>query len=111
MELIFRLADDYVIVKIKNGQVLFSNSNTNFQRFVPIDGIMLNREGIIKEFPDLKGLPDSEMRKEAIDRFKKHIKEFNTEDEIKEYIIMELKKYGYICEKIKKEGFRAISLR
>ena len=64
----------------------------------------ISKEGVEKEFPDLEG--DVEWRKKAIERFKKKIFDFKTEEERAEYIIEDLRKFGYIPERKQKEGFR-----
>ena len=108
IELVFKFADEVVTVKIIYHDILFYNSMTNFTIPARIEGIKLNIAGILKEFPDLKGKPEAEIKQEAIRRFKEKVKTMKNENEIKDYIIEEFtKKLGYTLMLIKKEGFRA----
>jgi len=106
MKLIFELGGDFVFVKIEGKNVSFANSLTNFQQFVPIKFLKLSTEGILKEFPDLKELPEKEMKQEAIKRFRNHIKTLGGEEEVRRYIGKEFVGMGYTLKSIQKEGFR-----
>ena len=75
-------------------------------RYSTIEGLKFSKSGMIAEFPDLKNLPFEEMRKEAIKRFKEKLKTMKTEQEVTNYLIDDLKKYGYKLYKIDKKGFR-----
>lgn len=111
MEITFQRAAEIVVVRIKGNHLLFSTITTNFQQFVPIDYLQLNVDGILKEFPDLKGMPVKEMRIEALSRLKEHIKGISGEEEIKKYILEELEKYGWDAILLKKDGFRPMRLK
>lgn len=106
MDLIFEteFKNDFLIVRIRGNNVLFSNQSTNFQ-FYPIDNLVLSKEGILKEHPDLKDLSDAEIRQEAIRRVKEKIKLLSSEERIKDYIVNELKEH-YTLKKIRRDGFR-----
>jgi len=106
MKLVFELGGDFVFVKIEGKNVSFANSLTNFQQFVPIKFLKLNTEGILKQFPDLKDLSEKEMKQEAIERFRNHIKTLGGEEEIKKYIKKEFEGMGYTLKSIHKDGFR-----
>lgn len=75
-------------------------------KYTTLEGLQFNMAGIVKEFPDLEGLPFDEMRRTALKRFKEHISKFNTEEEMKNYIEKELKPSGYELISIHKLGFR-----
>lgn len=111
MELVFELGAEVVIARIEGHNILFSNSQTNFQQFVPVENLKLSTEGILKEHPDLKGLPKGEMRQEAIKRLKEHIGNLGGENEVMDYIVEELKKCGYSLKVIKKKGFRPVKVK
>ena len=111
MELVFQLANEMIVVKIEGKIVLFSTSAFNFQKFVPIEGLKLNKEGILKEHPDLKDLPFEQMKQEAIKRFRKLLDSFEHEEDVKLYVIKELEKHGYVLKTIKQKGFRPINVR
>jgi len=106
MILIFQLAEEMVIVKAQGNNILFSNSMTHFTQFVPIEVVRLNVTGILKQFPDLKDLPESEIRRTAIKRFKEHIKNLDSEMKVKNYLIEEFEKMGYVLKSVQMEGFR-----
>ena len=94
MELIFQIADEIIKIKIIGERILFANSITHFHYF-PIENVLLDKQGILKEHPDLKELPYNEMKRQAINRFKLHIHNLGGEIAIKKYIIDELTKIGY----------------
>lgn len=104
--IVFQHGDEVVVVTALGNNILFSNSQTNFNYAVPIDNVKLNIQGILKQFPDLNGLDDSEIRKRAIERFKDHIKTLNSQMEIKDYLVGEFLKMGYTLQYWQKEGFR-----
>jgi len=72
--------------------------------FGTIDNIRLDKAGTIKEFPDLKDNADWQII--ARNRFKEKINSFNSEEEIMDYIINDLKKFGYKPLYKTKQGFR-----
>lgn len=111
IELYFDYAGEIVIVKVNGHNILFSTSALNYQTFVPIESISLKREGIIKEYPDLKDKPDGLMREEAIKRLKEYIKGLGSENEVKGYVIKELESQGYILKRIKRDGFRPSNVK
>lgn len=107
MELIFELGSEIIIVKIEGRSISFSSAQNNYQGFFPIDFLKFSKEGIVKEFPDLKDKEFGEAKKEAIRRFKLHISSLEKLDDIKAYVIEEFEKMGYILRTVKREGFRA----
>ena len=72
----------------------------------PIEGLTFNIAGIIKEFPDLRGQSIIDIKKQGISRFKKHISSLKNHKEIEEYLVGDLKKYGYNYLGKKRAGFR-----
>ena len=111
MELTFTMGSEMVIVKIDGRNILFSDQQTNFQNFAPIENLKFDEPGIIKEFPDLQGWDYGDMKEEATKRFKEKIKKMETENEVKNYITGELEGKGYILQTIRREGFRPIRVR
>lgn len=69
-----------------------------------IENIKFSKSGVIREFPDLKDNPS--WRSEAIKRFKAKLSTFHTEGEKAEYIISDLRKYGFIPRYKQKSGHR-----
>lgn len=103
---IFEFAGEIFEVRVHENQVYFRKYGTSW---ATIEGLRLNREGVIREFPDLK---DKENWKQtAIRRFKDKIKSFKTEDKKIKYIIDDLKKYGYHPIAMQKKGFRVKKLK
>ena len=101
--LIFRFATDIVEVRISGNTVLFRNS-TFGSAYATIDGIQLNYEGVIREFPELK---DSvTWRSEAVAKFKDKIKDLNDETKIVHYVVEDLTKFGYVLIARQKQGHR-----
>ena len=106
IEVGFELGGDVVLVRIEGNNVTFADTTTNLSNFVPIDCLKFSKEGILKEFPELKTLEPSEMRKEAISRLKTKIKLMETEGQVLEYVKDELTKQGYTYKYIRREGWR-----
>lgn len=75
----------------------------------PIDALKLDKKGVEKEHPDLKG--KKEWREEAIKRFKKKLKSYRTEKQRMDYIKDDLQKFGYIPIAEQRSGFRPRKLR
>ena len=103
IEVLFYFGTEIIMVRIRGNHVTFVNSAMGAVEST-IDGLKLSRAGVIKEFPDLKDSPD--WNTEAIIRFKNKIKEMKTEEEIVDYIIEDLRKFGYIPKFKQKAGFR-----
>jgi len=100
--IIFQFGTETIEVRIQDNNVLFRTSPLS--GFVNISGIKLNKTGVIKEFPDLK---DKEDWKEiASKRFKDKINKMKSERERADYIIEDLKKYGYVPLYEQRQGFR-----
>lgn len=103
IDLIFELAGSFVLVRIEGSKVSFANS-TFGAYLATIDGLKLNKAGVIKEFPDLKD--NKEWRAIAITRFKDKVAAMKTEDEVAAYILEDLKGHNYIPRFKQKSGFR-----
>lgn len=104
---IFDFATGVVEVRIDGNNCLF-RSQQSYNAFYPIDGLRLDKKGVIKEHPDLKD--SNEWRQEAIKRFKEKLKTFDTEMDRINYIMEDLKKFGYKPLYIQKQGGRARKL-
>ena len=104
---IFDFAGEFVEVVIDGTNCLFRTKQFG-GALAPIDALRLDKKGVIKEHPDLKDNED--WRKEAIKRFKEKMKDYNNEKERMEYIINDLKKFGYKPLVIQKAGFRPIKV-
>jgi hypothetical protein len=101
--LIFRFASDVVEVRISGNQVLFRSSAQGSQ-YATIDGLQLNYQGVIREFPELKDSP--EWKSEAIAKFKDKVKELSDETKIAHYVTEDLTKFGYVLIARQKQGHR-----
>jgi len=103
--IIFQLASEMIDVRIDNETVWFRTQGSSF---VTIDSIRLDKQGVIKEHPDLKD--NENWREEAIKRFKEKIKTMTTEEQRANYIIEDLTKFGYKPLYRQKSGFRVEKL-
>lgn len=103
---IFTFASEVVEVRVDQTNVFFRSSSN--QGFADITGIKLDKQGVIKEFPDLKDKED--WKKQAQERFKSKIKQLANEEERVKYIIEDLSKHGYKPKYIQKQGFRPVKL-
>jgi len=101
--LIFYYGTDIVYIRIDGHRVTFSNSAMGAVEST-IEGLKLSKSGVTKEFPDLKDRED--WKEEAIRRFKEVIMVMHDEEAIAEYVIQDLKKYGYTPKWKQKSGFR-----
>jgi hypothetical protein len=107
IEVIFYFGTDIVMVRIREHNITFVNSAMGAVEST-IEGLKLSKSGAIKEYPDLKDRDD--WKEESIKRFKAKIFELNDEEAIAEYIIMDLKKYGYVPKWKQKQGFRRVKI-
>lgn len=105
--LTFQRANEMVLIHINGNKVTFG-STVFGAAMADIDGLKLDFQGTIREFPDLKD--DLEWREKAIERFKKHIKTLKSEDKISDYIIYELRNKGYTPKLKQKAGFRQVRI-
>lgn len=103
---IFDYAGEKVEVRVQDSNCYFKT--TQFSQFTTIDGIKLDKGGVIKEFPDLKDKDN--WREEAIKRFKEKMKSLNTEKERIKYIMGDLTKYGYVPLYYQASGSRPVKL-
>lgn len=99
---IFQFGSDIIEVRIIGEQCLFKSSQ--YSVFSPIERLKLDKKGVIKEFPDLKD--NLNWREQAIERFKNKLKSYQTEKERMDYVINDLKKYGYKPLYQQQKGFR-----
>jgi len=104
--ILFSFGTETVEVRVTGFNVFFRTSQ--FQRFADIDGIKLDKQGTIKEFPDLKDKEDWD--KIGKKRFKEKIKKMKNEEEITKYVINDLSKFGYKPLFLQRQGFRPVKL-
>ena len=109
MDIYFEFGRNPTIVRIEGNNLQFADFNSNFQ-FIPLKRIKLSISGILKEYPDLNGLSEGEIKEKAILRLKNKLKDMNLTEK-RDYIIHELKNCGYTPKMIKMEGFRPIKLK
>jgi len=107
IDILFEFAGDYVLVKIQGSSVLFG-STAYGAKLAPISGLKLSKEGVEKEFPDLRG--NILWKEEAVKRFTDKIKRLRTEKSRAEYIIEDLRGHGYIPLKLQEAGMRPVKL-
>lgn len=103
---IFEFGGDIVEVRIQEKNVFFRTSQS--QQWTTIDGLKLSKDGVFKEFPELKENKDWELI--AKENFKDKIKKMKTEKERIIYVIEDLSKHGYKAKYYQKDGFRTVKL-
>lgn len=103
IDIIFYYGTDIVFVRVEGATLKFANS-LQANKFASIEGLKLDYNGVVREFPELE--LEENWREEAIFRLKSKLQNFKTEEEVVEYVIEELKKYGYIPRYKMKKGFR-----
>lgn len=92
IEVLMSFGPELVLIKIVGHSIHFGNLNYGGQ-LATIEGLKLDRAGVEKEFEDLKDKDD--WRETAIKRFKTKIRSMNSENEIYDYVVKDLKKFGY----------------
>lgn len=100
---IFQFGSQMIEVRIDRTNCLFRTGQFG-GAFAPIDALQLSYDGAIKEFPDLKDKKD--WKEQAIKRFKDKMKTFKTEEQRMNYVVDDLKQYGYIPLYKQKSGWR-----
>ena len=103
IEIMFNLGTEVILVVINKNDIRFGNTSFG-ARLTDIGGLKLDYKGVCREFPDLE--MKYNWKEEAIRRFKEKIALFKTEKEKANYIIEDLKKYGYVLRLVKRQGFR-----
>jgi len=108
MILMFRKGTDNALIKVSGHSLNFSKVMGSRLITTTIEGLRFDVRGCLLEFPDLEGLPDTEIIKQGKQRFKEHIKKMQTEKEISEYITEDLGKHGYRLQYFQRAGFRPV---
>lgn len=108
IDIIFHYGNEVVIVKISGNSVLFGSTMFG-AKLANIEGLRLDFHGTIREFPDLE--KEIMWREKAIERFKEHIKNLKTEENVASYIIEELRTKGYVPKYKQKSGMRPMLIR
>lgn len=104
---IFDFGGEIIEVRIEGNTCFFRNKQFGGM-FSPLEGLKLDYRGVCREFPDLE--TKDNWREEAIKRFKDKIKNMKTEKERMEYIINDLKKFGYVPLYMQEDGQRTKKL-
>jgi len=105
--IIFQFAAETMEVRVDRESVYFRTPQS--PGFTTINGLKLDKAGVLKEFPELKDNP--KWQSIARERFKEKIKECENEMERVDYIISDLKKYGYKPLYLQRQGFRVQKLQ
>jgi hypothetical protein len=105
---IFEFGSSMVEVRIQDTNCYFRTGDYN-GGFATIDSLKLDKDGSIKEHPDLKN--DEQWREKTIQRFKDKIKSLKSEEERIRYIIDDLSKFGYVARYLQKQGHRVVKLK
>lgn len=106
IDIIFQFASEIIDIRIDGTNIFF---NKQAKGFATIDQLKLKKDGVIKEFPDLKD--DPQWRTKAIKRFKEKIKSLNGEMTRMRYIIKDLSSHGYKPLAYQKTGHRIVNIR
>ncbi len=86
-----KFGGDIMEVIVEGNSLKFFDTSTGI--ITTIEGLKISKGGVIKEHPDLEN--DPEWRKKAIERLKKHMKQFQTEENKLDYVRDEFIKFGY----------------
>lgn len=108
IRIFFGFANEKVLITIRGNNVTFSQ--TSFGAIESqIEGLRLDYQGCCREYPDLE--TRSDWREETIKRFKEKIKGLQTEREVANYLMEDLKPFGYVPELIQRDGHRPIKIK
>lgn len=99
---VLRFGGDIIEVIVENGSLMFLDTSSG--TLTTIEGLKLNKSGVVKEFPDLENNQD--WQKIAKERFKEHFKTYKSDTMKLEYIVNELKNHGYTPLYKQRAGFR-----
>lgn len=108
IDILFYQGSEGVLVRVKGRGVTFSTTTFGNQ-MAEIEGLRLNKKTTIKEFPELEGKEN--WKQLAIHRFKDFLKDMESENEVADYVIYELKKHGYKPRYKQREGHRPIKIQ
>lgn len=104
----FKRGTEIFLIKISNKNLCFATITNCIPMWTQdVAGLQLSIAGILKEFPELKDLSNDEIKKEGIKRFKEKINSLPDEQTIMEYLVDDLKKYGYELKLWQRGGHRA----
>lgn len=106
VDIIFLFGGEHIFVRVQDCNVFFRTQQSMV--YATIDGLKLDKVGVIKEHPDLKDREDWKL--EAINRFKIKMKELKTENERAKYVIKDLSNSNYIPQYLQVGGFRKVKL-
>jgi len=70
--------------------------------------LKIDKEGVVREFPDLED--NKNWREEGLKRLKNHLTTLSNDDKRAEYVIEELSNFGYEAFKKQKQGGRVENL-
>jgi|25_taG_2_1085351.scaffolds.fasta_scaffold49445_3 uncharacterized protein (UPF0128 family) len=108
IDLMLRRGGDIILITIKGKQLYFARNQGGYFYKTTIDGLKFSVAGVLKQFPDLEDKENQEILKIGKERFKDHIRGMKSEEEIKNYLIEDLKKHGYMAMFYQRKGFRPI---
>ena len=106
IDIMFQKGSDKTLVRINNKTLKFAKVQGSYLLFSDIEGIKFSIAGILKEFPDLEGKGNEEILKVGKQRFMSHIESMNSEEEVKKYIIGDLRKHGFLPLYTQRKGQR-----
>ena len=107
----FRIGGKIQVIQITGKELVFAELVGGMPKIATIEGLRLVPSEIVKKFPDLKGKPIEYIKKEAIRRFKEHLKSMKSEEEIMEYVRKELEPHGYQLLMYQKSGWRPVVVK
>ncbi len=106
-QIVFQKGTRRTAIRIIGDNVLFIDLNTNM--LAPIEGLKFHKEGVIKEYPDLKD--DQDWKQKSIQRFVDKVKELPSETKKVEWIINEMRLKDYKPLYKQRNGFRAEKIK
>lgn len=108
IQILLDYGTEKVLIIVNGKEVRFGNTSYGAQT-TTIEGLKLSYDGVCREFPDLE--TNTNWKKEAINRFKIKIESMDGEKQIADYLINDLKKFGYTNPRVQQKGFRTQKIK
>lgn len=102
----FKKDNSIGFLKIDNKQLYYGHIVKGTPIFVPIDKKIFVISGILKEYPELKDKTEDEMRTISEQRLKEKVMSMNSDEEVYQYVLKELRLHGSIPFMRQRSGFR-----
>jgi len=106
--ILFQRGNELIKIMFNSHTINIATNGMGVENRYPINSLKFSKEGVIKEFPDLKD--DKDWKAKAIERFHVKFRKLSTDQDRENYLIKDLGKHGYIAIYKQKQGHRVIKV-